>query len=98
MFISVNTISAPKEHMDRMVEGFRRNAPDMKRFAGFLGLEIWKGEDTLQAVSRWESREAFEAYLTSEAFRSHHGGAAGESRQGASTSARATTYEGEILA
>ncbi len=98
MFISVNTISAPKEHMERMVEGFRRNAPDMKRFAGFLGLEIWKGEETLQAVSRWESHEAFEAYLSSETFRSHHGGAAGDSRQGGSVSTRAATYEGEILA
>ena len=73
MFVAVTRVKLPKEPRERMAEAFRKNAPDMKQFAGFLGLELWTNEDTLEAVSRWESREAMEAYSQSSAFRAHHG-------------------------
>lgn len=60
-----------------MLEGFRRGGPELKRFRGFLGLELWHNETTLEAVSRWESREAMEAYRNSPMFGSHHGPGAG---------------------
>ena len=77
MFISVTKVKAPKEAIDRMMSGFKHAAPAMKQYTGFLGLELWKGEDSLQAVSRWESREAMEIYANSDLFRSHHGSGAG---------------------
>jgi heme oxygenase (staphylobilin-producing) len=76
MFIAVTKITLPAEQLDRMAEGFRRSAPDLKRFDGFLGLELWRDGESLQAISRWESQAAMEAYQHSELFRAHHGSGA----------------------
>jgi heme-degrading monooxygenase HmoA len=73
MFIAVTRIKAPQAAQARMVEGFRRGGPELKRFPGFLGFELWTNADTLEAVSRWESREAMEAYRASPMFGAHHG-------------------------
>ncbi|GAC1320954.1 MAG: hypothetical protein NVSMB2_17280 [Chloroflexota bacterium] len=77
MFIAVTRIQAPAEAQQRMLEGFRRGGPELKRFPGFLGLELWHNDSTLEAVSRWESREAMEAYRNSPMFGSHHGPGSG---------------------
>ena len=77
MFIAVTRIQAPAEAQQRMLEGFRRGGPELKRFPGFLGLELWHNDSTLEAVSRWESREAMEAYRASPMFGAHHGPGAG---------------------
>lgn len=76
MFVTVTRIEGEK--LDRAAEGFRRGAPDLKRFPGFLGFELWRSEGVLEAVARWESRAAMEAYAHSDEFRAHHGHAAGE--------------------
>jgi heme-degrading monooxygenase HmoA len=76
MFIAVTRIALPPEQLEQMAEAFRRSAPDLKQFDGFLGLELWRDGESLQAVSRWESRAAMETYQRSEAFRAHHGGGA----------------------
>ncbi len=89
MFIAVTRVKLPKEALARMVEGFRRNAPDMKQFPGFLGLELWTNEDTLEAVSRWESREAMENYSASSTFQAHHGRGTG--------AGQVEYYTGEVL-
>jgi heme-degrading monooxygenase HmoA len=73
MFIAVTRITAPSAAQERMVEGFRRGGPELKRFPGFLGFELWRNAETLEAVSRWESREAMEAYRDSPIFGAHHG-------------------------
>jgi|GEM_PF-1098083 len=83
MFIAVTRVKLPKEPMERMAEAFRRGAQDLKQFPGFLGFELWLNEDTLEAVSRWESREAMEAYSRSDIFQAHHGGAASAAGHGA---------------
>ena len=77
MFIAVTKVKAPKEAIDRMMMGFKHAAPAMQQFSGFLGLELWRGEESLHAVSRWESREAMEVYSNSDLFRAHHGGGSG---------------------
>ena len=73
MFIAVTRIKAPKRAQERIVEGFRRGGAELKRFPGFVGLELWTNDDSLEAVSRWESREAMEAYRASPMFGAHHG-------------------------
>lgn len=93
MFVTVTRISAPKEPLDRMAEAFRRSAPDLKQFTGFLGFELWRNEGTLEAVARWESRQAMEAYTNSDAFRSHHGGGAGGGQGGG----QVEYFDGEVV-
>lgn len=102
MFIAVTRVTAPKEATDRMAEAFRKAAPDLKQFPGFLGFELWRDEETLQAVSRWESRAAMEAYSKSGMFGAHHGGAGAPAQgqgEGQGRGAGAVAYyEGEVLA
>lgn len=95
MFIAVNRITAPAQAMDRMVEGFRKNADSLKAFEGFLALELWRGETTLEAVSKWASREAFEAWANSDSFLASHGFA--RSQGGGGGGAAVAYYEGETL-
>ena len=104
MFIAVNRITAPQQAMDRMVEGFRRNADSLKSFEGFIALELWRGETTLEAVSKWASREAFDAWANSDSFLASHGFARGQGGQqgtrqgGQGGGATVAYYEGEVLA
>jgi len=93
MFIAVTHVKAPKEALERMMIGFRHAAPAMKQFSGFLGLELWRDEDSLRAVSRWESREAMEAYSKSDLFLAHHGGAPGAQGPGG----QVEYYNGEVV-
>jgi heme-degrading monooxygenase HmoA len=79
MFVAVNRITAPQQAMDRMVEGFRANAESLKQFDGFLAFELWRGETTLEAVSKWDSRAAFDAWANSDSFLASHGFSRGQS-------------------
>ncbi|MBV9168607.1 MAG: antibiotic biosynthesis monooxygenase [Chloroflexi bacterium] len=89
--MAVTRITAPREAQERMVEGFRRGGPELKRFPGFLGFELWRNDSTLEAVSRWESREAMEAYRSSPMFGSHHGA------PGATSTGTAVTFDAEVV-
>lgn len=96
MFVAVNTIEVPEEHRSRMLEAFRKNSPDLNKFDGFVGFEMWTEESgKLLAVSKWESRAAFDSYVHSDAFRSHHGGQSSEQTR---PQAQVTYYEGETMA
>lgn len=101
MFITVTRIAAPPEALDRMAGAFRQAAPDLKQFAGFLGFELWRDADSLQAVARWQSREAMEGYAASGAFGAHHGGQpagqSGTQSQGGGGGGSVTYYEGEVV-
>jgi len=105
MFVAVNRITAPQQAMDRMVEGFRRNAESLKSFEGFISFELWRGETTLEAISKWASREAFDAWANSDSFLASHGFARGQGgqqgdQQGGQQGGGATVayYEGEVMA
>ena len=77
MYVVVNKLSVPADQRQALVEGFKHALPSMKRFSGFLGFELWTAEDgRVQAVSRWESKEAVDEYLQNDLFRQHHGGSA----------------------
>jgi heme-degrading monooxygenase HmoA len=79
-----------------MREAFDRSAPSLKQFAGFVGFELWTSEEenTVMAVSQWESKEAYEGYINSETFKAHHGGASSEQ---ASPHANVSYYIGNKL-
>jgi heme-degrading monooxygenase HmoA len=103
MFIAVTRMPVAPEQMAQISEAFRRSAPDMQRFPGFLGLELWRSADTLQAVSRWESRAAMEAYQQSAAFQAHHQGQVAGERPAPGTAhphggaAAVAEYDAEII-
>ncbi|HLI09149.1 MAG TPA: antibiotic biosynthesis monooxygenase family protein [Ktedonobacteraceae bacterium] len=75
MYIVVNMISVPEAQRQAVIEGFKQALPSMKRFNGFLGMEVWTAEDgSMQAISRWDSKEAMEEYLQNDLFKQHHSG------------------------
>ncbi len=95
MFIAVNKIAAPVAQQQAMIEAFEKSAPAMRQFKGFLGLELWTAEDnTILAVSRWESKAALEEYTNSAMFKQHHGGA---SSQHTNRSDQVMYYTGKII-
>ena len=92
MYIAVNKIPAHPH----VIAAFKQAAPDMKQFSGFLGLEIWEAADgSLQAVSRWTSKEALDEYLNNQAFKQHHGG--GNAPQGNTAEHTTTYYTSEVV-
>jgi heme-degrading monooxygenase HmoA len=95
MYIAVNRIAAPEGQAQAMIEGFRHAAPGMKRFSGFLGLELWTAEDgSIHAVSRWASKEALDEYLKNDLFRQHH---SGTSSQQMNVPNQVSYYSAEVL-
>ena len=102
MFVAVNRIIAPPQAMDRMVEGFRGNAESLKQFEGFIAFELWRGEAHLEAVSKWDSRAAFEAWANSDSFLASHGFARGQGgqsgQQGGQGSGAAVNYYEVVVA
>lgn len=91
MYIAVNRIPNNKA----MIERFKQAAPDMKRFSGFLGLEIWEGADgSMQAISRWTSKEALDEYVNNQVFQQHHSSSSG-AEAGAHT--QTVYYTGEVI-
>lgn len=91
MFVAVNTITT--KDPERMVEMFRKAAPQLKKFEGFLGFELWKNEDKIESVSRWESKAAFDQYINSEMFHHHHS----DEKVKKESHAKANYYEGEVI-
>lgn len=73
VIIVVNRLRVPSGAGERLEQGFR-HAADMRSVPGCLGFELWRSPDgsEYQAVTRWESREAFEGWRQSEAFRHAH--------------------------
>lgn len=57
-FIAVIRITAPKQALDRMDEGFRRGGPELKRFPSFLGFELWRNEERRLGARAQASRRA----------------------------------------
>ena len=90
MFIAVTRIpNVPPQARERMLEAFRHGAQQLKQFEGFVGFELWTAGDSLEAVSRWTSREAMEAYTRSSMYGQHHAG----SHQAGSTA----QYDAEVV-
>ncbi|MBE3558926.1 MAG: antibiotic biosynthesis monooxygenase [Ktedonobacteraceae bacterium] len=95
MYIAVTKIPANPGGRQAVIESFRRAMPDMKQFSGFLGLEIWTAQDgSLQAVSRWTSKEAVEEYISHSAYGRHHSNISSEQRNAPDL---VSYYEAEVI-
>ncbi|HUX88920.1 MAG TPA: antibiotic biosynthesis monooxygenase family protein [Chloroflexota bacterium] len=95
MYVTVNTIKVPAPAAAKMLDAFRKSAPDMKQVKGFVGFELWQGEDgTILAIAKWDSKEASEEYPRSEMFRRHHAGVSSSDMQ---AGAQMAYYNGEVV-
>ena len=81
--VKINAIEVPEGRGEALEERFRARLGEVEHRPGFLGFELLRptaGESRYFVLTRWESDEAFRAWLDSSAFRRGHAGG-GEERQ-----------------
>ncbi len=100
MLIATNKISVTPETRERTLKAFEHAIPGMKQLPGFLGFELWFGDDenVILGVSRWESKEALDNYIKSQTFQHHHSGTPAEQPSGSGGHTGSTLYTSQVLA
>jgi heme-degrading monooxygenase HmoA len=75
MYVSLSRLRVPEERAPELVTAFRGRAHLVEDADGFVDLQVWQSDGDageLVMVSRWRDREAFKAYMKSEAHRISH--------------------------
>lgn len=84
--IKINAITVPAETGDELARRFRvrQGLGAMDEVAGFEGFELFQPADEREqwlVVTRWDSHEAFDRWVASDAFRAAHERGTDESGQ-----------------
>ena len=75
MYVSLSRLTIPEERAPELVSAFRRRARLVEQADGFLDLQVWQSDrdaGEIVMVSRWRDRDAFKAYMKSEAHQVSH--------------------------
>lgn len=81
MIAITNSLPVKPGAVEEIVERFAGSESHVQGFPGFVSMEVLRSEDATEVlvITRWESREAFDAWVGSEEFRRAHGrGGAGD--------------------
>lgn len=79
--VKINAIEVAPERGPELEERFARRASEVEKMPGFLGFELLRpveGETRYFVYTRWESEEAFRAWVESSAFTRGHAQAAAD--------------------
>ena len=70
MIAIFNSLPVREGAADRVVEMFANNRGAVQDFPGFVSMEVLRpeGADEVLVVTRWQSREAFDAWVGSGSF------------------------------
>jgi heme-degrading monooxygenase HmoA len=74
-FIVMNAVTVPKERAEEFEHRFATRAGKIKDQAGFEAFELMRpadGKDRYVVYTRWESKDAFEAWVKSPDFMAGH--------------------------
>ena len=79
MIAIFNSLPVREGAVDRVVEMFANSRGAVQDFPGFVSMEVLRSEgaDEVLVVTRWQSREAFDAWVGSEEFKKAHAGSGG---------------------
>jgi heme-degrading monooxygenase HmoA len=75
MYVSLSRLRVEEGRAAELVAAFRRRAHLVDDADGFVDLEVWQSDrDAAEVVmvSRWRDRDAFKAYMKSDAHRISH--------------------------
>ena len=75
MYVSLSRLRVPVADAPELVAAFRRRAGLVDSADGFVDLQVWQSDrdaGEILMVSRWRYREAFKAYMRSDAHRVSH--------------------------
>lgn len=95
--VKINAIDVPAGQGEALEERFRSRHGEVERMPGFLGFELLRptsGESRYFVYTRWETEEAFRAWVESDAFtRGHAGGADAEHKRPVGTGSHLLEFE-----
>jgi heme-degrading monooxygenase HmoA len=75
VYVSLSRLRVEDGRAAELVAAFRRRAHLVDDADGFLDLQVWQSDrdaSELVMVSRWRDRQAFSAYMRSDAHRESH--------------------------
>ena len=75
VYVAVSEIAVPEAGVAALAASFRSRLGAVDRWPGFLGLEVLQSRrrpDEFLMITRWESRDAFLAYMRSPEHRASH--------------------------
>jgi heme-degrading monooxygenase HmoA len=73
--VRINAISVPAERAEELVTRFANRAGEVSKMPGFEAFELLRptdDRDTFLVYTRWATKEDFENWVNSEAFRHGH--------------------------
>lgn len=72
--VRINALTVPEGAGDQLEERFRRRVGEVEKMPGFESFELLKPDegDTWYVYTRWESVDAFNAWVESESFQRGH--------------------------
>lgn len=76
MYVSLSRLRIDPDRAPELVAAFRRRARLVEEADGFVDLQVWQSDrdpGELVMVSRWRDRDAFKAYMKSDAHAVSHG-------------------------
>jgi heme-degrading monooxygenase HmoA len=82
--VKINAIEVDPERGPELEERFANRASEVEKMPGFEGFELLRpvaGETRYFVYTRWESEEAFQAWVGSQEFRRGHAQAAADQGQ-----------------
>ncbi len=75
MFVVMNRIPVNAEYAEQFEERFRTRAGEVDKMQGFIRNQVLRpvtGEDPYIVMTFWDSKEDFEAWVDSDAFKKGH--------------------------
>ena len=75
MIAIFNRLPVKEGAAEQVVERFANSRGHVQGFPGFVSMEVLNSEagDEVLVITRWQSRDAFDSWVGSEAFREAHG-------------------------
>lgn len=74
-FVAINVLTVPPPMREMLEQRFANRAGAIDEMPGFEAFELLRpaeGQDAYFVYTRWESREAFEGWMSSQAFGQGH--------------------------
>jgi len=75
MYVSMSRLAIAPERAPALIAAFRGRARLADRASGFIDLQVWQSDrdaGEILMVSRWDDRDAFKAYMKSDAHKFSH--------------------------
>lgn len=70
--ISVNNLIVKEDYVDTIINRFETRNGRVDMYAGFTGFMLLKHDNEFSVLTGWEDRDAYEAWVDSEAFQKSH--------------------------